>query len=89
LFVGYCSTFLETPFQPAPIPSAPVLAWNNATVRKLAQSIYEERRFQDLPVLADALEEAGFTNADILAHCRGAGPHFLGCWVVDLLLGKK
>ena len=55
----------------------------------LAQAIYEERRFGDLPVLADALEEAGCTDADILSHCRGPGPHVRGCWVVDLLLGKQ
>ena len=41
-----------------------------------------------LPVLADALEEAGCTNEDILTHCRGPGPHVLGCWVVDLLLNR-
>jgi len=42
-----------------------------------------------LAVLADALEEAGCDNADILAHCRGPGPHVRGCWVVDLLSGKE
>ena len=42
-----------------------------------------------LAILADALEDAGCTNADVLDHCRGAGPHVRGCWVVDLLLGKS
>ena len=42
-----------------------------------------------LPILADALEEAGCTDADMLAHCRGPGPHVRGCWVVDLVLGKE
>ena len=56
---------------------------------KLAQGIYEERAFDRLPILADALEDAGCDNADILSHCRGPGPHARGCWVVDLLLGKK
>ena len=61
----------------------------------MAQVIYEDR---DLPsghldnarlaVLGDALEDAGCTDADILKHCRGSGPHVRGCWVVDLLLGK-
>jgi hypothetical protein len=55
----------------------------------LAQAIYDEGAFDRLPVLADALEETGCTNADILGHCRGPGPHVRGCWVVDLLLGKK
>jgi hypothetical protein len=45
--------------------------------------------FDRLPVLADALEEAGCTNADILDHLRGPGPHARGCWAVDLLLGKS
>jgi hypothetical protein len=65
------------------------LTWNDGTVPRLAQAIYDERAFDLLPVLADTLEEAGCTNADILGHCRGVGPHARGCWVVDLLLGKE
>jgi hypothetical protein len=65
------------------------LTWNGGIVPKLAQAIYDERRFQDLPILADALEEAGCTNADLLDHCRRPGEHFRGCWAVDLPLGKK
>jgi hypothetical protein len=57
--------------------------------RKLAQAIYEERAFDRLAILADALEEAGCTDAEVLAHCRGGGEHVLGCWVVDCILGKK
>ena len=56
---------------------------------KFAQAIYDDRDFDRLPILADALEEAGCTNADILAHCRQPGEHVRGCWVVDLLLGKE
>ena len=63
--------------------------WNNGTVPNLAQTIYDDRRFDLLPILADALEEAGCDSADILAHCRGPGPHVRGCWVVDLLLEKS
>ena len=55
---------------------------------RIAQAIYEDRTFNNLPVLADALEETGCYNADILAHCRQPGEHVRGCWVVDLLLGK-
>jgi hypothetical protein len=65
------------------------LVWNDATVAKLAQAIYVEWAFHLLPILADALEEAGGHDAAILAHCRGPGPHVRGCWVVDLLLGKE
>jgi hypothetical protein len=65
------------------------LTWNDGTVPKLAQVIYDDRRFSDLPILADALEEAGCDDDAIVAHCRGGGEHVRGCWVVDLLLGKK
>ena len=53
----------------------------------LAQQMYESRDFSAVPILTDALQDAGCDN-DILAHCRGEGPHVRGCWVVDLLLGK-
>ena len=75
------------PFRPVSVDPH-LLTWNGGTVAKLAQAIYEERRFQDLPVLADALEEAGCTNADLLDHCRRPGEHVRGCWAVDLLLGN-
>jgi hypothetical protein len=73
-------------------PFRPVTAdpeWLTATAVALAQTIYAERAFDRLPILADALEDAGCDNADILAHCRGDGPHVRGCWVVDLILGKE
>jgi hypothetical protein len=63
--------------------------WMTAAVTTLARVIYEERRFEDLPILADALQDAGCDNADVLAHCRGPGPHVRGCWVIDLLLGRQ
>ena len=63
--------------------------WLTPNVVAVAQSIYDERAFERMLNLADALEEAGCTHADILAHCRGPGPHVRGCWVVDLLLGKE
>jgi hypothetical protein len=59
------------------------------TMVALAQTIYTDRAFDRLPILADALEDAGCTDAEILAHCRGPGPHVRGCWVVDLILGKE
>jgi hypothetical protein len=65
------------------------LSWNGAVVPRLARCIYDERRFEDLPILGDALEEAGCGNNDILRHCRVKREHVRGCWVVDLLLGNK
>ncbi|MBI1916295.1 MAG: hypothetical protein HYS12_16425 [Planctomycetes bacterium] len=65
------------------------LTWNSGTVVKIAQGIYDERAFDRLSILADALEDAGCVDGEILAHCRGPGPHVRGCWVVDLLLGKE
>jgi hypothetical protein len=75
------------PFRPVPVERA-WLSWHEGTVVKLARAIYDERCFADLPILADALEDAGCDNADILSHCRGLGEHVPGCWVIDLLLGK-
>jgi hypothetical protein len=63
--------------------------WLTGAIREIATSIYTDRAFDRLPILADALEEAGCTDAAILEHCRGPGPHERGCWVVDLLLGKE
>jgi hypothetical protein len=76
------------PFRPARIDPA-WLSWNGETVVHIARSIYDERAFGRLPILADALEDAGCDDTDILNHCRGDGPHVRGCWVVDLLLGKN
>jgi hypothetical protein len=75
------------PFRPARLGPT-WLSWNGGTVPKLAQAIYNERAFDRLPVLADALEEAGCDDAHLLGHLRGAVPHALGCWALDLLLGK-
>jgi hypothetical protein len=69
-------------------PLAADRRWLTTTVVALAQAIYDDRAFDRLPVLADALEDAGCTDADLLDHCRGPGPHVRGCWAVDLLLLK-
>jgi hypothetical protein len=66
-----------------------LLARNHATVPAMARRIYDERTFHDLPILADALQDAGCTDPDILAHCRSGGEHVRGCWVVDLILGNS
>jgi hypothetical protein len=68
--------------------AAPWLTWNEGTIPKLAEAVYNERNFDRLPILADALEEAGCPDADILEHCREPGPHARGCFLVDALLGK-
>lgn len=65
------------------------IAWNDGEVVKLATFIYEERAFDRLPILADALEEAGCHDHAILSHCRQPGEHTRGCWALDLLLGKS
>jgi hypothetical protein len=75
------------PFRPAAVAPA-WRTWNVGTVIQLAEMIYEKRAFVHLPVLADALEEAGCDNPAMLEHCRGGGEHVRGCWVIDLILGR-
>jgi hypothetical protein len=79
------------PFRPVQVARSRLrswLRWNDGTVRRLARAVYDERAFERLPVLADALEEAGCDNEEIINHCRGAGPHVRGCFVLDLLLDQ-
>ncbi len=64
------------------------LEWNGRLVHDWAQRIYQDRTLFRLPVLADMLEDAGCTNAEVLDHFRGSGPHVLGCHVLDALLGR-
>jgi hypothetical protein len=73
------------PFRPPAVERA-WLEWGSGSVRHLARVVYEEGRWEDLPVLADALEDPGCADETILAHCRQGGPHARGCWVVDCLL---
>jgi hypothetical protein len=75
-----------------PLPFRPVTvdpSWLTSTVAALVRGVYTERAFDRLPILADALQDAGCDNDDLLTHCRSDGPHVRGCWVVDLLLGKQ
>jgi hypothetical protein len=76
------------PFRPVGVPPD-LLRWHGGTVPRLARAIYQERRFAEMPVLADALEDAGCSQADLLSHVRSPGPHALGCWALDLLLGQS
>jgi hypothetical protein len=73
------------PFRPVAVEAY----WRTGNVVGLAQAIYQDHAFDRMPILADALEDAGCTNEVVLAHCRGEGPHVPGCWVVDLVLGKE
>lgn len=73
------------PFQALTAVKAP---WRRK-VADIAATIYDENRFNDLPILADALEEAGCTHGDLLTHCRATTDHVRGCWAVDWILGKR
>jgi len=87
----FCRLLRDTfgnPFRPVVIDPA-WLHWNGGTIVRLAAAIYDERRFQDMPVLADALEEAGCGDAHLLDHCRQPGEHARGCWLLDHLLDKE
>ena len=84
------------PFGPPPTVDPAWLAWGDGLVRRLAAAAYEQRELPSgtldavrLAVLADALEEAGCADPNILGHLRGPGPHVRGCWPVDLLLGRE
>jgi hypothetical protein len=90
------------PFQPQPAslirdivgnPFRPVTfdpSWRTSTASALARQMYDSRDFAIMPILADALQDAGCDNDDILSHCRDPqGTHVRGCWVVDLVLGKS
>ncbi len=76
------------PFRRRPAVAPAWLAWEGGTVPRLARAAYEERAFDRLPVLADALEEAGCTNEDVLGHLRARRPHARGWWALDLRLGS-
>jgi hypothetical protein len=84
---GWCDVIRDVIGNPSrPIACDP--AWRTSDVLALAEGIYDDRAFDRMPILADALQEAGCDSDDVLNHCRGGGPHVRGCWVVDLVLGK-
>lgn len=83
----FCDEFRDVagnPFRPVALRPE----WLTPTVTDLARSIDIGGRYDVLPVLADAVEEAGRDSAELLSHCRGPGPHVRGCWAIDLLLGR-
>jgi hypothetical protein len=83
------------PFHPTHFIDPELLAWNEGLVGRLAEAVYEERAMPEgtldrarLAVLADALEEAGCADTELLGHLRGPCPHVRGCWALDVVLGK-
>jgi hypothetical protein len=72
------------PFRPVPFSPQ----WRSEDVVAIARAIHEDRTFERLPILADALQETGCDSDELLEHCRGDGPHVLGCWALDVVLGK-
>ncbi len=83
--VRFLRDIFGNPFRPVTLDPR----WLSSTVLDLARTIYDERVWERMPILADALMDASCDNEEILNHCRGEGPHVRGCWVVDLLLGKS
>jgi hypothetical protein len=71
------------PFRPVAFEAS----WRTSTAVTLARQMFFTREFSASPILADALQEAGCENDDVLRHCRGPGPHVRGCWVVDGVIG--
>jgi hypothetical protein len=76
---------LGNPFRPVAFDPG----WRTDTAVSLARRVYESRDFSLMPILADALQDAGCESADVLRHCREPGTHVRGCWVVDGVLGKE
>jgi hypothetical protein len=75
----------DNPFRPVTLDPL----WATSTAVRLAEAIYQDRAFDRMLILADALEDAGCTDPHILNHCRAGDQHFRGCWVVDSVLGRS
>ena len=71
------------------VPQVWSTGWLTDTVRDLATHIYEAREFGAMPILADALQDAGCDSEPVLSHCRANKPHARGCWALDAVLGKS
>lgn len=84
-----CDLFRDLYPYPAPHQPSTPPAWAGGDVALVARAIYQENRFEDMPVLADALEDADCDRPELIAHCRQPGLHIRGCWAVDLILGLQ
>jgi hypothetical protein len=82
---AYLRDIFGNPFRPMTFSPE----WRTDTALTLARQMYESRDFGAMPILADALQDAGCDSEEVLGHCRGPGPHVRGCWVVDLVLGEE
>lgn len=82
---GFLRDLFGNPFRPVAFNSD----WRTDTVVALARQVYGAYEFGAMPILADALQDAGCDSDDILNHCRSDGPHVRGCWVCDLVLVKE
>jgi len=78
---------IGNPFRPIHINES-WLTWNEGLVTRIARAIDEEQSFDGMPILADALEEAGCHDSEILTHCRQHDNHVHGCWLIDALTGR-
>jgi hypothetical protein len=85
---GLLREIVGNPFRPVVIEPH-WLAANDGAVRHLAEGIASTRDCSTMPVLADALVDAGCRDEAILTHLRSPGPHVRGCWALDLILGKQ
>ena len=86
--MALCDRFRDifgNPFRPVTFDPS----WRTTTAVAIANHMYQTLEFGAMPILADALQDAGCDNDDVLDHCRSPGPHVRGCWVVDLVLGKE
>jgi hypothetical protein len=86
---GLLRDLFGNPFRSPPAVAPAVLAWGDRTVVRMARAIYDERDFGRLPILADALLDAGCDDEALIGHCRSGGPHARGCWALDLVLGRQ
>ena len=82
---GLLRDIFGNPFRPVAFDPR----WRSADAVGLARGIYEDRAFDRLPLLADALMDAGCDDDQVISHCRSEGPHVRGCWVLDLVLDKS